>query len=263
MAAERAENIKDAADARAENDGRKNERSSIEFPYGDLDSAVKVAKAIHDNAGQSCSPENLAAYLGMVGNTGGFRARIAPARVFGLIDVERGRIGLTSLGRQIVDPSQERTARVDAFLTVPLYSAIFERYKAHLLPPEAALEKEMAQLGVSSKQTDKARQAFERSAQQAGFFAHGKERLVKPELSRAPETKPVAEQNDQRRSGGGGGEPPSELHEAIRGLLRKLPPHDSDFPIADRVKWLRAFSAVLGVLYPTDGDVSIEARAEA
>ena len=41
------------------------------------------------------------------------------------------------------------------------------------MPPAAALEREMVELGVSPKQKDKARQVFERSAEQAGFFATG------------------------------------------------------------------------------------------
>ena len=41
----------------------------------------------------------------------------------------------------------------------------------------------MANLGVSSKQTSRARQAFERSANDAGFFQHGMDRLVMPIIS--------------------------------------------------------------------------------
>jgi hypothetical protein len=38
----------------------------------------------------------------------------------------------------------------------------------------------MAELGVSGKQTPRARQALQRSAEQAGFFRHGRDRLVHP-----------------------------------------------------------------------------------
>ena len=45
-----------------------------------------------------------------------------------------------------------------------------------------ALERETAQLGVAVKQTDKARQVFERSARQASFFGAGPDRLVRPRV---------------------------------------------------------------------------------
>ena len=60
-----------------------------------------------------------------------------------------------------------------------------------MLPPAAALEREMGQLGVASKQTGKARQAFERSAEQAGFFAHGADRLVMPVGLEKPDTSAI------------------------------------------------------------------------
>jgi hypothetical protein len=49
-----------------------------------------------------------------------------------------------------------------------------------VLPPAAALSRDIVALGVSEKQKDRARLIFERSADQAGFFEHGKQRLVMP-----------------------------------------------------------------------------------
>jgi hypothetical protein len=90
---------------------------------------------------------------------------------------------LTPLGVRAVNAASEAIARVDAFLNVPLYSAIYEKYKGHLLPPAKALEREMVALGVAPKQADKARQVFDRSARQAGFHAEGEDRLVRPRTS--------------------------------------------------------------------------------
>src|SRR5207237_6915037 len=74
----------------------------------------------------------------------------------------------------------ERGAKADAFLRVPLYSAIYERYKDGVLPPAKTLETEIVGLGVAEKQKTRARQAFERSAQASGYFEHGNNRLVRP-----------------------------------------------------------------------------------
>jgi hypothetical protein len=49
--------------------------------------------------------------------------------------------------------------------------------------PAASLEREIVELGVAEKQKDKARQVFERSADQAGFFEHGPNRLVMPGIA--------------------------------------------------------------------------------
>jgi hypothetical protein len=66
-------------------------------------------------------------------------------------------------------------------------------YKGFTLPGPAALEKFMREVGVSSKQTGKARQAFMRSARPAGFFAHGEDRLVRPA---DPGTKPISAESN-------------------------------------------------------------------
>jgi hypothetical protein len=122
---------------------------------------------------------------------GAFRLRVSTAATFGLTENERGEVKLTTLGRRIADPTQEAPARVDAFLTVPLYLSVYENFKGYTLPGAAAIEKYMRDVGVSSKQTDKARQVFLRSARQANFFEHGEDRLVKPATHPGPGTPPV------------------------------------------------------------------------
>ena len=63
---------------------------------------------------------------------------------------------------------------------MPLFAQLTEEYKGSLLPPASGLEQKIADLGVSAKQTSRARVAFVQSAEQAGFFKHGKDRLVQP-----------------------------------------------------------------------------------
>jgi hypothetical protein len=106
-------------------------------------------------------------------------------------------VSLTALGRRIADPAAEPAARVDAFLHVPLYLRIFEHHDGYTLPGAAPLEKFMREVGVSPKQTGKARQAFMRSARQAGFFAHGEDRLVRPSFP-PPGTRPIAKLKTER-----------------------------------------------------------------
>lgn len=233
-------------------EGQKRERSTIEFPYGDLDDALKVVNAIHTNAGLSATTDQLAAYMKQSSTSGAFRLRCATAAVFGLTANERGTVSLTALGRKLVDPSQARQAKAEAFLMVPLYRAIFEKFKGHMLPPAAALEREMANLGVSTKQTDKARQAFDRSAEQAGFFAHGSDRLVMPagvekrDLPKPTDTPPQA---PPLRTGNGGG---GDLPPFIQGLLGKIPTEGDVWPLAERVKWLQTASNIFDLMYKAE-----------
>lgn len=242
------------------------EQSTIEFPYNDLASAEAIARAVFDNAGDACSLDQLAAYTQQSMTSGAFRLRVSNARIFGLTDNERGEVRLTALAKRLCDPSQEAQARADAFLTVPLYRRVFDQYKGYTLPPAAGLAKFMGEVGVSSKQTDKARQAFMRSAKQAGFFAQGDDRLVQPAYRAGPGTPPVdPPPNDPKRNrnGGGGGEPPHGIHPAILGILEILPPPGDDWSVRQRAKWLSSLNNVLDLIYSGEGgEVDIKFRPD-
>jgi hypothetical protein len=235
------------------------ERSTIQFPYNDLDDAVKVAKAIHNNAGDHCTIQQLAAYMKQPLSSGTFRVRVSTAATFGLTDNERGSVRLTELGRHIADPAKESAARVEAFLHVPLYARIFDTHDGFTLPPPAALEKFMRAIGVSSKQTDRARQAFMRSAKQAGFFAHGEDRLVRPA---GPGTKPIepskteTDKGSREKSGNGtgGGGGPTGIDPIIQGLLARLPKSGEVWPEAERKLWLGLLEGSFKLIYKDSAD---------
>lgn len=250
----------------AEEDG--NERSTIAFPYLDLDSGVEVARAIYNRSGLgSCDIDELAAEMKQT-VSGAFRMKTAAAKTFNLVDKEgRSSFKLTPIGQKLVSPGGEAGARVEAFLAVPLYSAIYEKYRGHHLPPPKALEREMQALGVSSKQTDKARQAFERSARQSGFFHAGDDRLVKPKLQldsggesgAKPNERGEAgatEGNEGRKGGGGGGKEPPDRDELMRMLLRFLP--DGELDNDQLARWLKAAEINLRMAYNTAGSIKIE-----
>jgi hypothetical protein len=165
-------------------DSRKYERSSIAFPYGSLKDAEEIARSLHTKWGDSAEIDQLAGGLQTTRGSGAFRAKIATARTFGVIDSRRGRLSLTALGKQLIDPKTAAAARVTAFLRVPLFKVLYEQHKSGVIPPDTALENEIRELGVSSRQTDRARQAFQRSAEQAGFFAHGRDRLIEPNVAK-------------------------------------------------------------------------------
>ena len=115
----------------------KRERSTILFPYQDLGDAIKVAKGVHTLGGSSCQTDQLAAQLDHTITSGAFQQRLNTARIFGLLTNSKGMVTLTILGTQIVDPQQQRAAKVEAFLNVPLYKKVYEQFKGASFRPLA------------------------------------------------------------------------------------------------------------------------------
>lgn len=159
---------------------RKRSVSTVAFPYSDLAEAEKAAAHVASSGGQ-CMPEQLSAWLGhSTLNSGAFRNKVAAAKLFGVLEGRRNLILLAGLGRRLVDPGTVRQARVEAFLTVPLYRTLFDRSKGKRMPGVMALELDMLRLGVARTQVQAARQAFLRSAEHAGLLESGTGQLVLP-----------------------------------------------------------------------------------
>lgn len=248
------DNVTSVVDA-AQDDADARQRSTIGFPYNNLGDALEVAQAIHSHAGTSdCDDSQLSAWMNLSPKSSGFRMQLSAARMFGLIETTAGRHKLAPLGRMIVDPQREREARAKAFQNVPLYKAIFENYKNGVLPPAAALERDMVGLGVAEKQTGRARQVFERSAEQAGYFEHGRTRLVMPAVvvEDAPPPPPLLDESDKGGKGkngsGGDGKTP-DLHPFIQGLLKELPASGTVWPEPERKLWLDTAASIFKMIY--------------
>jgi hypothetical protein len=264
--AEQSEN--DASEAMAQTKARTRQRSAIGFPYTDLQAALDVANAIHTHAGNGdCSLPQLAAWLKLSVKSSGLRVQLSAARTFGLTENEGSeRYRLTDLGRRIVDPNQARGARADAFLNVPLFRALFANHNTGVLPPAAALEREIASLGVAEKQKVRARQVFERSADQAGFFEHGRDRLVEPAVRETPPRTPPHDPPQRGGNGGGGDEGGLSLDPLLMALLRRVPKPKDGWPSERRVRWLRTFVMNISQIYDDDEkapEITIEVRQPA
>jgi hypothetical protein len=243
-----------------------NQQSSVEFPYTDLDSAVELARGVHEAGGMACDSEQLAAQLNMEAKGGGFRQRINGARVFGLVTYERGgRVTLTDLGRRIIDADRERAARVDSFLAVELYGKVYEQFKGGPLPPQAALERSLVSLGVGDGVKDKARQALMRSAKQAGFFEMAADRLTRPAIRTEGAGKSDNEkdpQGEQRKNSGNGSDGSGGgNHPLIQGLLLTLPKPGEEWAYEDRFNWLNMANSIFKMVYKaTSSDSDVEVK---
>jgi hypothetical protein len=236
----------------------KRELSTISFPYQDLEEAIEIAKAIHELHGSSCQPEQIAAHVQQSPTSSSFKGKVATAKIFGLVTTGSGTVTLTRLGSQIADPQQEKAARVEAFLAVPLYRAVYEQFKGSVLPPTNGLEAAIGTLGVAVKQRERARQILLRSAQEAGFFQFGTDRLVLPAIKASAFVPPsstteVPDEIEKKKKSEK--EDEEELHPFIKGLLKKLPPPETEWTIEARAKWLQAAINIFDLMY-TDSDDS-------
>lgn len=236
-------------------------RSTIEFPYSDLDAAIELARAVHEAGGNECEDNQLAAVLNMESKGGGFRLRITGAKIFGLIETERGgTIRLSELGKASLDSANDKQVRVSAFLNVPLYEKFYEEYKGSPLPPPPAISRAFLKYGVGSNLTDKARQVMMRSAKQAAFFELQGDRLTKPVI-RSTEKTATVEKKEPDRTGsngngnGGGGD---DLHPLIKGLFQTLPKSNTVWSVKDRMNWLVLANTTFNMLYSSDEEKEIK-----
>jgi hypothetical protein len=232
------------------------ERSTISFPYNDLDDVASVAKGVHSVGGSSCQWDQLAAHLGTSSTSGTFRLRMLAAKTFGVLTYEKNIVSLTPIGTRICDAKQEQAARVEAFLAVPLYNKVYEQFKGNSLPPSSGLEAAMVTFGVAPKQKDKARQVFQRAAKQAGFFGYGTDRLVMPSIKASAASTPAPEiepdKTDKKKTETRDDE--ERKHPLIEGLLKELPEPQTEWTTEDRKKWLEMASTIFNVIYKDSDD---------
>ena len=260
--------------ASGEGTGRKRDRTLIEFPYTDLNRSEELATALAQAGGKVWIEQTqLAVAMDMSSGGGTFRGRLSAAKMFGFIETEAGKVRLSDLGLHLLDETTQRAAKVEAFLKVPLYKAMYDSYNGFALPPAAAIERQMQSLGVPPKQAERARQAFASSAQAAGYIASNG-RFSKPTLAPVPAREEASEDREAEAGGGNGGAAggngggssgggrKTELHPFIEGLLDELPPAKSDWAVQDRVDWLDAAAKVFQLMYKGDGKIPVSVKRE-
>lgn len=253
----------DESDATKEilTDKEARERSTIGFPYVPLDDAVSLAVAIQSKVGTGVvSDDQLAPALDLSQKSSGYRIKLSAARLFGLIEPGDSGHKLTELGKRVVNAKQARAAKAEAFLRIPLYSRVYEEHKGSTIPPAAALEREFLGFGVAPKQTSRSRQVLERSAEQAGFYEFGRDRLVRPTIKDDGGTgeKPKEKANKSGGGDGGGDDGYIGLDPLIAGLLRRMPKAGEPWPIRERARWLQTLAMNLSFIHEDDpGEATI------
>jgi hypothetical protein len=184
--------------------------------------------------------------------------------MFGFVTVDRqGTVMPTDLGRRLLDERTAADAKADAFLNVPLYAELFGRLRSATLPSDKGLESLIRDLGVAAKQVPTARQAFQRSADQAGYFHQGRNRLVTPPRGRVEDTSGPQEEEEpgdaQRREEG---QPGMQADPLLASLFQKLPPKDQGFSKTQQDNFITALKAVFPLVYGSEDEEPQVRRAE-
>jgi len=234
------------------------ERSTIKFPYEDLSSAEDVVRAVHRRYGGRAGYDQIAAELGASPMSGAFRNKVSAARTFGFVMVDRqGAVTPTPLGMRLLDEQTASDAKMQGFLNVPLYAKLYADFPGVRLPDDKGLENAMKGAGVASKQVTTARQVFQRSAQQAGFFHQGRDRLVKPPQGIVTESGYAEERTDGRQEEG---QPGMQADPLLASLFQKLPPSSEGFPKGQRKNFVTALEAIFTIVYGPDDEERTDGR---
>jgi hypothetical protein len=220
-------------------------RSMAGFPYVDLDLGVETAKYVFEMDG-SCTFEQLSEKSGQAIDSNALRIRINTTwRQYGLIVVNGDRISLSDLGKAVLQPATERQARVEAFLRVPIYKDIFNKFRGETLPASKVLEQVMEDMGVAPKQSARARQILMRSAKQAGLFEDSDFSLAIPRGVEIVEDRVSEPQSGSTNSPAEVTTTHSKREPIFEALWGMVPPSGAEWSIEARAKWLNMLSNAL------------------
>jgi hypothetical protein len=236
------------------------------YPFFNLAKSVELAAAVQGPGGNVCTPEQLGGYLQYKNtNGGGFVARVAAAKTFGLIETNQNKYRITNRAQRILFPvrdSEKRQALVEAFLSVPTYRRIYDAHKGTTLPPEFGLQNYMrTEFGVPAARAQQAVSVLLASAETAGFFETTGQRtqLIEPRIEGGA---PPADQRpltgddaiQQRRVGGGGhsggngGSGGTSRGKLVDGVIEMLPDADQwEEPLFK--DWLELLEMTIRVRY--------------
>lgn len=240
-------------------------KSGTQYPYFDLSDSIEVAKTAHEQGGGTCGRDLIAAALKYsTTRSGGFLARLYAAKQFGLVDFAGESISTTDRATRIlhpVMPEDEQVARVEAFLAVPLFQKVYEKYKGGALPPEVGLKNLLkTEYKIVEDRIKPALRVMLDSAEQAGFFkATGdRSRMIAPVVGTGPKPPAVTpsgngggdEQRERGKPPGGGDGSPPGVHPALVAMLRELPRPGAEWPTAKKDRFMTAFRSIIDVVYP-------------
>jgi hypothetical protein len=133
-------------------------------------------------------------------------------------------------------------------VNVPLYRKVFDTYRGRPIPNDKDLEKVMESFGVPSKQTNRARQTFQRSAEQAKVFNDKKDRLVLPAGVSLDSTTPNGEKGRKMEHTNTSQTSTGEINPLLASLIEELPA-SGEWSRDERDLWARLFLRMVDKTY--------------
>ena len=223
-------------------------------PYLDLSATIDIVETIYSIGGDSCEWGQIAASLKQTPTSGNLRLKMLSGRAFGVWDYQAKTVTLSSLGKQILNPESKKKASVDAFLNVPLFSTLFEKFKELPLPGDAVLEKHAINVGIIKNQAPKAIRVFKDSARLAGFFEIASDRLTRPSVSDGTSAEDPADDSLAA-------DIPSDVPPLVQALLQQLPAEGTPWELSKCVAWLEMLKLGFVVIYGNSDELAkIEIR---
>ena len=236
------------------NSSIKSSAPKLTAPYLDLSSTIDIVDTIYSIGGDSCEWGQIAASLKQTPTSGNLRLKMLSGRAFGVWDYQAKTVTLSALGKQILNPETKKKACVDAFLNVPLFSTLFEKFKELPLPADTVLEKHAINIGIVKNQSPKAVRVFKDSARMAGFFEIASDRLTKPSISESTLTEESVGDSVAR-------DVPSDVPPLVQALLQQLPAEGAPWELSKCVAWLEMLKLGFVVMYDNSDELAkIEIR---
>ena len=125
------------------NSARKTRQRSVYlFPAYGFTTALDIARRVEESGGGSLTEETLALNLGLSAKSSGFRLKSLAARQFQLISKQGDTLITTPVAKAIFKPTSGDDAQRgyrEAFLSIPLFQAVAERYRGQRLPDSQTL----------------------------------------------------------------------------------------------------------------------------
>ncbi len=125
------------------NSARKTRQRSVYlFPAYGFTTALDIARRVEESGGGSLTEETLAINLGLSAKSSGFRLKSLAARQFQLIGKQGDTLTTTPVAKAIFKPTSNEDAQRgfrEAFLSIPLFQAVAERYRGQRLPDSQTL----------------------------------------------------------------------------------------------------------------------------
>lgn len=227
-------------------------RPTVRFPSYALGSAVQLAEAVYQQHGTECTLPQLAASVDRSPKASSFRQQVAAARAFGFFRRRAKTVELTDLGQAVNHPDGRAEALVDGFLKVELFQELYQRYEGNVLPPAAGLEGVLREMGVAPEAASRARRMFNRSAADAGLFAAGSNRLIRPSTSSRPPAAAEAASTPEDSPGTDAGASsliPGSIDPILGALVQKLVDKDNFKEVEQRTQWFEIFKLTFEMVY--------------